>query len=224
MVYDILTNFIADLLSGGITKQAGRLRKVLQRSSLTFVVYGNRACGKTTLINRMLGRPVTAQHAPTLGRDMIGKFDYVALSLGRNIQVRNFSDYGGDRSNWPLWDDAFTRDRPNGIIFMVDHEHLDQHEMALRYFVDFLALRDRRFLLFKGRHTAARQQVRAVMLLINKQDVWRRSVSIATFLEWFGRDLARIEHLKIPVIVHSCSALDGSNTDQALSEFFKRIL
>lgn len=192
--------------------------------NVQFAVLGNRACGKTTLINRMLGRPLRGRkQAPTVGESRIRKFDYV--SVGQTVRVET-SDISGDPTAWQLWDDAFVRDRPQGIIFMIDHVAPNVHKEAFRFLVDFIRVEDRQWLFFKGRHTKAREQLRIVMFLVNKADIWMRmqGYDLDLFLEYFVEEFDDLEGFGIPIVIHTCSALYGTDVDSALGDFFRRML
>jgi len=132
IVGQVLNNFIAKLfVREGTNLTERKIRDLLDKRDVRFAVLGARACGKTTLINRILGRPIYSDYSSTIGEDPIGKFEYVGLT--ERVVVHRFSDFGGDESFWSEWDDAFTRDQPNGFIFMIDHEYLDQHQRAFRF-------------------------------------------------------------------------------------------
>jgi len=221
-MYDLIINFIADLLSNGVSHQAKRIRDLLMQSNVRFAILGYRSCGKTTLKNRMLGVPLKVDQPATVGEERIGSFEYVSIT--QTVSVEKFSDFGGELSYWPLWDDAFTRDRPKGIIFMIDHEHLSEHTEAFKFFVDFISKNDTRWLFFKGRHVKAREQLKIIMFLVNKEDKWGRSQSMEDFLLHFSEEFDRIKTLQIPLVLYSCSVLHGTNVDVALSDFFRRML
>ncbi len=61
------------------------------------------------------------------------------------------------------------------------------------------------------------------MFLVNKQDEWAGK-SMNAFLKPFTAEFRKIEELEIPIIYHSCSALQGTNVDSSLSDFFRRML
>lgn len=213
--YDLLVNYIADILP----KPRGRKPRP---KKVRFAIFGFRGCGKTTLINRMLGRPIYTVEPPTIGSDPIRPFTY--YGVGKKIRVEHFADYAGDPSYWSLWDQAFVRDKPQGIIFMLDHKNLNEHLKAFQFMLDFISLKDRRWLIFKGKHVAAREQLKVMMFLANKEDRWSTKYSLATFMRMFSQEFYRVEDLGISLIYHSCSALTGLNVDTALSDFFTRML
>jgi len=203
------------------------LRAFLQRNDVRFAVLGNRSCGKTTLIKRVIGRAPDIREGATSREEYIGKFklplQYISV-VGHSVSVKRLYDFGGDPDrDWPLWDAAFTRDQPDGIIFMVDHENLDQHREAFEFFLDFLEKKDTQWLLFKGRHVAARERLKVVLFLINKEDELRKTYSFEDIYGYFADLLRRLDSLKIPTTSYACSALEGTNVNEALADFFGRI-
>jgi hypothetical protein len=222
-IIDVLVGFISNVFAEFTGESFEKhLKKRLKRIGVRFAVFGFRASGKTTLIRRMIGEPIYSRYSPTIGQDPKAPFTYI--SLGPRISVDRLQDISGDPSQWSLWDKVFTKDKPMGIIFMIDHEHPHYHKRAFNYMLDFIGKDDRRWLFFKGRHVLAREQLKIIMFLINKQDKWGQNRSVSYFLDEFSEEFRRVDALGIPFVHHECSALTNWNVDYALFDFFRRML
>ncbi len=63
------------------------------------------------------------------------------------------------------------------------------------------------------------------MFLFNKMDRWKeQGYTIAHFIEACHAEAGMVGRLKIPVIYHDCSALLGTNFDEAIKDFIKWML
>jgi hypothetical protein len=176
--------------------------------------------------------------AATSGEDLHIQVRYKDYAVAaRKIMFTTISDLSGEQSAWPLWDRAFTRDRPNGIIFVVDgaemvgpvhpnsQPNLQHQKRAMGFFIDFLGMKDRSWLVLKGKHRKARDQVRAVMILYNKMDIWQAYGYTKTHLMTeLNSERMRLDRL-VPVLVErECNALDGVNFHEAMGEFLAKMI
>ena len=221
---------LVDLASGGIIayclKKAGnvsiRLIKWLLRKNPRFAVVGYRKTGKTNLLRRMQGLSPLLDYRPTSGAPRVPDFEW--HGVGKKYRIKRLRDYGGETSFWRFWEEGFVRDRPLGIVFMLDHQRQRRHLEALRFMVDFVSKRDRRLFIFRGRHSKARQALRVVLVLVNKSDKWRGKKTMDELLRPLAKEIERLQTLGIQVIQYSCSVTEGDNVFAALGEFFTRMI
>jgi hypothetical protein len=223
------------------TIQATKIIRRLRHTKLRIVIIGCRASGETTVLTRLRGRALNMKYAATSGESLHVRVRYKAYDdAARKIMFSTITDLSGERSAWPLWDRAFTRDRPNGIIFVVDgaeKPELDpyrqfyrrpnfQHQKsAMQFFIDFLGMKDRSWLIFKGRHRKARDQIRAVMLLYNKTDIWHGyGYTKVHLMTEFNSERMRLDRLVPALVEHECSALHGTNFYEAMGDFIAKMV
>ena len=218
-VSEVIGRFVGALLKGVLPKG---VQAAVKKHRVRFSVFGYRGSGKTTLLKRMLGQVFPDDNSPTIGKDPQKPF--TCYSVGHVLRVKNFADHAGEPAYWDLWVEELIENRPLGIIFLIDDDNLEQHMRAFHFVTEILAVDDRKWRYFRGPHAKARHHLRVVMFLANKEDRWGQSETLAHLLKHFRSDLKRLEALGIPLIFHQCSALQGTNVNEALREFFLRML
>ncbi len=186
---------------------------------LPFIVLGARQTGKTTLIEwlRQNVRSLDEfQPAPTApGGDTVASFSsYIG---DETIRLKPTRDVGGEYEMWETdWLDLFREVKPRGIIFMLDHTDVLQHKDALNYVMNMIE-----------EEADAKRNLKAVMLLVNKSDLWLANTTLEKLMGNYSNEIKRLnnqaDRLGYQATIHSSSVGSGVGVRDAMRTFFNTI-
>ncbi|MBI3241314.1 MAG: hypothetical protein HYZ49_03365 [Chloroflexi bacterium] len=195
---------------------------------ITFAVFGYRGTGKTTLLRRMQGITIHEEVEPTFGRQQVSDFDFEIYG-GKEVTVKKTFDPSGEKGSWPLWRQIFLDVKPQGIIFVIDHERPDDHRIALRRILNIIRPSNpRRPSLFKANpYVAASNNLKAFLLLVNKSDMWESQspggTKLQDVLKLYSAEILEIEKFMLDkggqFYAERCSAKYGNHFDEAIPNF-----
>ncbi len=185
---------------------------------LPFIVLGARQTGKTTLIEWLRQNVASLeefQPAPTApGGDAVGSFSsYIGDEM---IRLKPTRDVGGEYEMWETdWLDLFRETKPRGIIFLLDHTDILKHKDALNYVMNMIEEED------------AGRNVKALMLLVNKSDLWLANTSLDKLMTNYSNEIKRMhnqaERLGYQATIYSSSVSTGVGIRDAMRTFFNAI-
>jgi hypothetical protein len=186
---------------------------------LPFIVLGARQTGKTTLIEWL--RHGTEglegfEPSPTAGGgDVVPRFNSRIAddTLRTNIQ----RDVGGEHAMWETdWVELFKTAQPAGIIFMLDHLDRSTHKEALNFVLQMIDEDER-----------TRKNLRALMILVNKSDLWDEETTLETLLDDYKNEMRRARLLTgrygLWFEVHGSSLVEGRSITGAMQGFLNAI-
>ena len=186
---------------------------------LPFIVLGARQTGKTTLIEWLRQNVASLeefQPEPTApGGDHIGSFSsYIGNEM---IRLKPTRDVGGEYEMWETdWVDLFRETKPRGIIFLVDHTDLLKHKDALNFVMNMIEEED-----------DAKRNLKAVMILVNKSDLWLANTSLDKLMANYSNEIKRLhnqaERLGYQATIYSSSVSTGVGVREAMRTFFNAI-
>lgn len=186
---------------------------------LPFIVLGARQTGKTTLIawlrqNVASMGEFTPPPTPP-GGDAVGAFtSYIGDEAVRLNPTR---DVGGESGMWETdWADLMREARPRGIIFVIDHTDVLKHKDALNFLMNLIE-----------EEAEAQKALRAVMVLVNKSDIWLKTTSLDKLMAGYSNEIKRLhnqaERLGYKAMIHSSSISAGVGVRDAMTVFFNAI-
>jgi len=186
---------------------------------LPFIVLGARQTGKTTLIEWLRQNVASLeefQPEPTApGGDQIGTFSsYIGDEM---IRLKPTRDVGGEYEMWETdWVELFRETKPRGIIFLVDHTDLLKHKDALNFLMNMIEEED-----------DAKRNLKAVMLMVNKSDLWLPTISLDKLMTNYGNEIKRLhnqaDRLGYQATIYSSSVATGVGVREAMRTFFNAI-
>lgn len=186
---------------------------------LPFIVLGARQTGKTTLIEWLRQNVQSLEAfdpAPTApGGDAVRTF---SSQVGtENIRLKPTRDVGGEYEMWETdWVELFRETRPRGIIFMLDHSDVLVHKDALNFVMNMIE-----------EEIDAKRNLKAVLLLVNKSDLWLGNTSLDRLMQNYTNEVKRLrnqaERLGYKTWTQSVSVTQGVGVDDAMRTFINII-
>jgi hypothetical protein len=215
---------VVDTLSkvpGAVIDAYGNLRDFIyvRYYGLSFIVLGSRQTGKTTLIKWLSEGQAGLEGfepSPTAGGgDVVPKFNTHLDE--ETIRVKLDRDVGGEYAMWETdWVDLFRATKPNGIIFMIDHQDVRVHKEALNFVLQMI-----------DEDETARKHIKAFLILVNKSDRWGVDTTLDKILKNYTNELRRARllagRLNLWHEVHSCSLVEGRGVTDAMKGFLNAI-
>jgi signal recognition particle receptor subunit beta len=186
---------------------------------LAFIVLGSRQTGKTTLIKWLSAGPKGLEGfepSPTAGGgDVVPRFN--THMDEETIRVKLERDVGGEYAMWETdWIDLFREAQPTGIIFMLDHQDVRVHKEALNFVLQMI-----------DEEGGAKRNLKALLILVNKSDLWGPDTSLDTVLKSYSNEMRRVRllasRLGLWYEVHSCSLVTGRGITEAMRGFLNAI-
>ena len=204
---------VSDAVSGAVDFAYVRVM------GLPFIVLGYRQSGKTTLLEWL--KSDTSYLAgfdpdPTAaGGDAVGTFSAQVGSKSMRLKPRR--DVGGEYAMWETdWASLFREARPRGIIFMLDHRHPYQHKDALNFVLQLI-----------DEEPAASQNLKMLLILVNKADLWAGDQALDDLLDEYRNELRRLksqaERVGYRYEIEATSVLTGTGVGDAMATFFNAI-
>lgn len=186
---------------------------------LPFIVLGYRQTGKTTLLE-YLRRDTTLLEAfdpdPTAaGGEGIRNF---GATIGDEyLRLKPRRDVGGEYAMWETdWVALFREAKPRGIIFLIDHTNPYQHKDALNFALQMI-----------DEEEDAHKQLKTVLMLVNKCDLWDEDTTLESILEEYRNEVRRLksqsERLGYNFEIAQTSLVSGYGVHDALKKFFNKI-
>lgn len=222
-------NFVSDMLKGlaSITRGFASLGEgvldfaYVRVVGLPFVVLGYRQTGKTTLLAYMrrnlqlLDTDAWQPEPTTAGGEAVPVF--TTRLEGEGFRLRPRRDVGGEYAMWETdWVDLFQQAKPRGLIFLIDHTRPYQHKDALNFAMNLVE-----------DEAAAGRKIKALLLIVNKMDLWKEEKSLDDVLEDFRNETRRMrsqaERLGYRLIIQPASVLSGEGVEEGLHEFFNAV-
>lgn len=156
-------------------------------SGLSFVVFGARQVGKTTLIEWLRNNMDTLEGfepEPTAaGGDLVPDFN--ARVDGETMRLKPTRDVGGESSNWETdWVELFRVARPRGIIFVMDHIEPYMQKDALNFVMQMIE-----------DEAEASSELRAFFVLVNKSDLWEGEITLEQIESNYRNEKRRLASL-----------------------------
>ncbi|MBE2266851.1 MAG: hypothetical protein IAE80_01380 [Anaerolinea sp.] len=186
---------------------------------LPFIVLGARQTGKTTLIEWLRQNVASLEDfspAPTApGGDAVGTF---SSSIGDEMmRLKPLRDVGGENEMWETdWVELFREAKPRGIIFLVDHTDVLKHKDALNFVMNMIE-----------EEKEAQKNLKAVLLLVNKSDLWLQQMTLDKLMQQYGNEVKRLgqqsERLGYKASIYSSSVTQGVGVREAMRTFFNSI-
>ncbi len=188
-------------------------------SGLSFVVFGARQVGKTTLIEWLRNNMDTIgefEPEPTAaGGNVVNDFN--AKFDGDSLRLKPNRDVGGEYAMWETdWIDLFREAEPRGIIFVIDHTDSAAQKDALNFVMQMI----------EDEPHAARQ-LRAFFILINKSDVWSENLTHEEIELRYRNEKRRLanlaDRLNFKWALASGSLMTGKSVRPFMKQFFNTI-
>lgn len=186
---------------------------------LPFIVLGARQTGKTSLIEWLRLNVASIEDfspEPTPpGGDAVTTFSsYIGEEA---MRLKPMRDVGGEYEMWDTdWVELFREARPRGIIFLIDHTDVLKHKDALNFVMNMIE-----------EETAAQRHLKAVLVLVNKSDLWLKQTTLDKLMAQYGNEVKRLnnqaERLGYKAIIHSSSVTTGIGVRDAMRAFFNTI-
>jgi len=186
---------------------------------LPFIVLGARQTGKTTLIEWLRQNVASLeeyQPAPTApGGDTVATFSsYIGDEM---IRLKPTRDVGGEYEMWETdWVELFRETKPRGIIFLIDHTDVLKHKDALNFLMNMIEEED-----------AAKHNLKALMILVNKSDLWLTNTTLDKIMANYGNEIKRMhnqaERLGYQATIYSSSVTTGVGVRDSMRTFFNAI-
>lgn len=210
-----------DNLSSRLTQTADGLSDFVyvRISGLPFIVLGARQTGKTTLIEWLRRNVSTLEAfdpAPTApGGDSVGTFN--AQVGSESMRLRPTRDVGGEHEMWETdWTELFQQTKPRGIVFLIDHTDVLTHKDALNFVLNLIE-----------EDAAGRQNLKSLLLLVNKSDVWQGTTTLDKLMTQYSNEIKRLNNqaarLGYKTAIYSTSITNGVGVDDAMRQFFNTI-
>ncbi|MBN1429098.1 MAG: hypothetical protein JXB07_11985 [Anaerolineae bacterium] len=186
---------------------------------LPFVVLGYRQTGKTTLLSYLRHNAeylVEFEPEPTsAGGEAVPTF--TTKLDGENVKLRPRRDVGGEYAMWDTdWVDLLLQTKPRGIIFMIDHENPYQHKEAMNFVLNLIE-----------DEPAARRNLKMLLLLVNKSDLWADRHTVEDILDEFRNETRRLksqsERIGYQYHVAATSLVAEDGVHEAMTRFFNGI-
>jgi hypothetical protein len=209
-------------VSRTITQGAGSLEDFfyVKVSGLSFIVLGARQTGKTTLIEwlrRNLHSVGDFAPEPTAaGGDLMHDFAS-PVDDGRYLKLKPNRDVGGEYAMWETdWVELFREAKPRGILFLIDHTDVAMHKDALNFVLQMI-----------DDEPQAARNLKALFVIVNKQDVWGVDLAQSEIIEQFRNEQKRMraqaERVGYKWSFMSGSVLTGTGVIEAMRKFFNSI-
>ena len=186
---------------------------------LPFIVLGARQTGKTTLLEWLRQNVASLegfQPAPTApGGDAVSTFSsYIGDEM---IRLKPTRDVGGEYEMWETdWVELFRETKPRGIIFLLDHTDVLKHKDALNFLMNMIE-----------EEGAAKHNLKALMLLVNKSDLWLSETTLDKIMANYANEIKRMhnqaERLGYQATIYSSSVTTGVGVRDAMRTFFNGI-
>jgi hypothetical protein len=124
---------------------------------------------------------------------------------------------GGEYAMWDTdWIDLLQQTKPRGIIFMIDHEHPYQHKEALNFVLNLI-----------DDEMTARRNLKMLMLLVNKSDLWAGERKMEDILDEFRNETRRLksqsERIGYQYHIAATSLVAEDGVREAMAQFFNNI-
>ena len=219
----ILTVIIGSITT--VTKTITEGRSVLEDffyvrvNGLSFVVFGARQVGKTTLIEWLQKhmRDITDfEPEPTAaGGDPVD--DFTSKIGDQHMKLKPGRDVGGEYAMWETdWTALFREAQPRGIIFLLDHTDVHLQKDALNFVMQMI-----------DDQPAAAQNLTALYLIVNKSDLWGAEMSLeditANYRNEWKRLQSQAERVGYKFEAFSGSLHTGYGIKAVMQNFFNAI-
>jgi GTPase SAR1 family protein len=181
--------------------------------AVNFGVYGAAMVGKTTLHRQLR----TRGEVPDIKRRTVGLqgASRKVVKIDGKMNTIRAADVGGQSQYWNLWRKDMRKRKPQYIIFVIDHRHLEnranlQNQLAWQYIVDLICdthWRDGRRLKKKKE----KDYPRAIGIWANKYDLWGDQyefddISKHPIFEPFAYGMQKLNDQGIPCFKYIVSA------------------
>jgi GTPase SAR1 family protein len=198
------------------------------------LVLGAQQVGKSTLWNYLLTGETGTSVEKTAQTQAVGGslddprfriFNMKVLGIGVGVKAL---DVPGDPQLRETWTHAFTRIKPQGVVFLVDHDAgpdavADPGYTPERMAEHAQAFRDMRDIVLG--HAEVSENLRSVLVLVNKYDVWHHQLSYGAINKHTGiYDLVaplNTGPARTSVRYDYCSAYTGVNVREQLRVMIK---
>lgn len=187
------------------------------------LAFGDTGTGKTTLWHYLEhdAPPPPGTIASTESAERIGGFRLKTVKLVGVKAKLTAVDLPGQAELRHTWKPVLEEARPQGIFFLLDHvrdaskpppapgydaQRLRAHRDAFKQMRDLILADD-----------DVKKHLKAVAILVNKQDAWPRDLNYGTILEASGIPALydRFAEVQVSIMSNGCSALYGENVAAA---------
>lgn len=224
-IIDQLITIIFGTISGttrAVRQSAGLLEDffVVRMGGISFVVFGSRQVGKTTLIHWLRKNMKDVSDfdpEPTAsGGAPVPAF---AASMGDegHMRLKPTRDVGGEYAMWETdWVDLFRETHPRGVIFMMDHTDIANHKDALNFVMQMIE-----------DEPAASKNLRAFFIVVNKADLWADETNLDAIMANYRNETRRLSTLADRIgfryAITSGSLVTGRNIKNTMRTFFNTL-
>lgn len=172
------------------------------------LILGPKAVGKTSLICYLTGKKFPIFHMETTIQTT-GKILF-SLRDGNKLRFRRAIDIGGDEAWKRLRRNKYLEKDPDGVIFVANGEKSRREICSFKelqeYHIDLIASK-------KGK----KANLRGVLVLINKSDVWSSNTSmekmISKYEDALNETIQFFRSQDIKVQISACSVRNSSDDD-----------
>ncbi len=188
-------------------------------SGMSFIVLGARQTGKTTLIEWLKHNMHTLddfQPDPTAaGGDAVP--DFLSRVGDTYMKLKPSRDVGGEYAMWETdWIELFREAQPRGILFMIDHTDVHLQKDALNFVLQMIE-----------DEPAARRNLKAFYILVNKSDLWSDTTSLEEIMHHYRNEQRRLkgqaDRLGYKWYVADGSLMTGRGVPDVMRKFFNAI-
>ncbi len=193
---------------------------------LNLVMGGWKNTGKSSLIRFLRGQSIETTAAST------GAEEFEFETFGKTFFIKKKAqliDRPGEMDK--LFEKIIAKAQPHGIIFMVDHENIENHRLGLERFATFINTKG----LFRRKNRRAGYRLSSVLILVNKMDLWQHQflsngvmnpnyLNLSELEGKLRNGMQILQNNGIKVLIHKCSLLTGNNVDGAVVSFLMSII
>lgn len=157
-------------------------------NGLSFVVFGSRQVGKTTLIHWLKAnmRDITDFDPDPTGAGGVAVPDFQSrIPDEGHMKLKPTRDVGGEYAMWETdWVELFREAQPRGLIFMLDHGDVHLQKDALNFVLQMIE-----------DEPEAAKNLRAFFVLVNKHDLWSEETSFDEIMHHYRNERRRLASL-----------------------------
>jgi len=131
------------------------------------------------------------------------------------VAGENPSLFGNNRFEWEM---LLDENKPRGIICLIDDTRPSEHKATLNAIIELIEKKD----------NAKNGNLKAVFILVNKQDVWKHRKNIGNIMENYTKEYKKLqiqsERFRFKLANYSISLKDNkSGVGPAMSDFINTI-
>lgn len=154
-------------------------------NGLSFVVFGSRQVGKTTMIHwlRENMADITDFDPDPTAAGGVPVPDFRArIPEEGHMKLKPTRDVGGEYAMWENdWVDLLRESQPRGIIFLLDHGDVHLQKDALNFVLQLI-----------DDEPEATKNLRAFFIMVNKHDLWQDETTFEEIMHHYRNERRRL--------------------------------